>query len=37
MPIITNPETHDHAMAYSLLAAVGIIVLGVVALWFYTS
>jgi hypothetical protein len=37
MPTITNPETHDHALAYSLLAAVGIIALGVVVLWFYAS
>jgi hypothetical protein len=37
MPTITNPQTHDHALAYSMLAAVGLMALGVVALWFFAS
>jgi hypothetical protein len=37
MPTITNPQTHDHALAYSVLAAIVMIALGVVALWFFAS
>jgi hypothetical protein len=37
MPTMTNPQTHDHALAYSVLAAIGMIALGVVALWFFAS
>jgi hypothetical protein len=37
MTTITNQEKHDHALAYSLLLAVGMIAIGVIAMWFYAS
>jgi hypothetical protein len=33
----TQTQTHDHAMMYALLAGGGLLVLSVVALWFYAS
>lgn len=37
MPTITHQETHDHALAYSMLAAVAMIAIGIIAVWFYAS
>ena len=37
MPTITHQETHDHALAYSVLAAVAMLAVGVIAMWFYAS
>jgi hypothetical protein len=37
MSTITHQETHDHALAYSMLAAVAMIAIGIIAVWFYAS
>jgi hypothetical protein len=37
MPTVTHQETHDHALAYSMLAAVAMIAIGIIAVWFYAS
>jgi hypothetical protein len=33
----TQTQTHDHATMYAILAGGGLLVLSVIALWFYAS
>jgi hypothetical protein len=33
----TQTQTHDHATMYALLAGGGMLVLGIIAVWFFAS